>query len=172
MQSKRKLFNFSHIIQCFIQQAFIEHPLSARSWRRGGGQYRTPAFVELMVQQQLGLYYRGLWISHWPLLPGLQTPLHFHTLFQEQQSPGRQCCPVTWHLILNTQELLAQIFLQLPPSQSLPLLTVSCRAAECWSFTPWEGQGGLFYLSATNLELYNLLNKHLETRPLAVSKDV
>ena len=52
MQSKRKLFNFSHIIQCFIQQAFIEHPLSARSWRRGGGQYRTPAFVELMVQQQ------------------------------------------------------------------------------------------------------------------------
>ena len=35
-----------------------------------------------------------------------------------------------------------------------------------------KGAGGLFYMSATNLELYHLLNGHLEAGPLAVSKNV
>lgn len=103
----------------------------------------TPSFLRHRWSHiSLCLYYSGLWISHQPLLQGIQIPLHFHIPFQEKQSRGGKCYTITWNLILNTQELLTLVSVQPPPSESLPVFIVNCRAAECWSFTHGGGERG------------------------------
>lgn len=76
---------------------------------------------------------------------------------------------MVWNLILSTKSFqLCFSSLILPfSSHHFSLLTTELSHAGAYTS---GGVRGLLDMSATNLELYNQLNYHLESGPLALSK--